>query len=64
MEFVNTILLICGIIVSLIGIATFVNPNFTRWINAPGSPRLKVAITLITGIIIIIIGLTIETPQA
>ena len=64
MGLTNTILLICGAIVSLIGIAAFLNPNFARWINAPGGPRLKAAIALIVGIMIIIIGLTIEISQA
>ncbi len=41
-----------------------INPNFARYINAPGGPRLKATIALIVGIIIIIIGLTIEIPQA
>ena len=59
----NTILLICGAIASLFGIAAVLNPNFARWINAPGGPRLKAAVALIVGIIIIIIGLTIEIPQ-
>jgi putative Mn2+ efflux pump MntP len=64
MGLANTILIICGAIVSLFGIATFLNPNFARWINAPGGPRLKATISLIAGIIIIIIGLTIEIQQA
>jgi putative Mn2+ efflux pump MntP len=64
MGLANTILIICGSIVSLFGIATFLNPNFARWINAPGGPRLKATISLIAGIIIIIIGLTIEIQQA
>jgi len=64
MGLTNTILLICGAIASLFGIAAFLNPNFARWINAPGGPRLKAAIAIIVGIIIIIIGLTIGIPQA
>jgi len=64
MGLANTILIICGAIVSLFGITTFLNPNFARWINAPGGPRLKATISLIAGIIIIIIGLTIEIQQA
>jgi len=64
MGLVNTILLICGVIASLFGIAAFLNPNFARWINAPGGPRLKATIAIIAGIIIIIIGLTIDIPQA
>lgn len=64
MGLTNIILLICGAIASLFGIAAFLNPNFARWINAPGGPRLKATTALIVGIIIIIIGLTIEIPQA
>ncbi len=64
MGLTNTILIICGVVASLFGIAAFLNPNFARWINAPGGPRLKATISLIVGVIIIIIGLTIEMPQA
>lgn len=64
MGLTNTILIICGVVVSLFGIAAFLNPNFARWINAPGGSILKATISLIVGIIIIIIGLTIEMPQA
>ena len=63
MGLTNLILPICGAIVFLFGIAAFLNPNFGRWINAPGGPRLKAAVALIVGIIIIIIGLTIEISQ-
>ena len=48
MEIANTILIIVGIIVVIIGIATFINPNFSRIINALGGPRLKAVIALIT----------------
>jgi hypothetical protein len=62
MGFANTIMIICGIIVSIIGIVTWINPNFERLINAPGGPRLKGTIALVVGIIILIIGLIIEMP--
>lgn len=62
MGYVNIFMLICGIIVSVIGIGTWINPNLERLINAPGGPRLKGTIALIIGIIIIIIGLMIEMP--
>jgi len=62
MELANTILLISGAIVSLFGIASFINPNFARWINAPGGPKLKATIAFIVGIILVVIGLIIEIP--
>jgi hypothetical protein len=56
----NTILIVVGIIVIIIGIAAFLNPNFSRLINAPGSPRLKASIAMIVGVIILLIGLIIQ----
>jgi hypothetical protein len=62
MDTPNLIFLIIGTIVMLIGIAAFFNPNWARWINFPGGPRLKAIIALITGIILIIISLIIQIP--
>jgi len=58
----NTILIIIGAIVTIIGIAGFLNPNFTKIINAPGGPRLKAIIAIVAGLIILIAGLLIEIP--
>ena len=63
MDLTNIIMIIVGIIVIIIGIAGFINPNFTRLINAPGSPRLKAIIALIAGFIILLIGLIIQIPN-
>jgi hypothetical protein len=63
MELVNTILIVVGIIVIIIGIAAFLNPNFSRLINAPGGPRLKASIAMIVGIIILLIGLIAQLPN-
>ena len=60
----NYITIIIGIIISLLGLLTFFNPNLARWINAPGGPRLKGAIALIVGIIITIIGFVVYVPGA
>jgi hypothetical protein len=57
MALTNTILIVVGIIVTIIGLAAFINPNFSRLINAPGGPKLKATIALIIGFIILIIGL-------
>ena len=63
MEIVNLITLIVGFIVILIGIAAFINPNFARIINAPGSPRLKAIIAMVAGVIIVIISLIVQFPS-
>jgi len=52
----NLVILIVGFIVLLFGIGTFLNPNLARWINAPGGPKTKAIVALITGLILIIIG--------
>ena len=62
METVNIILLVSGAIVLLFGIGAFLNPNLTRWINAPGGPRLKSIIALIIGIIFVIVSFIYEIP--
>jgi hypothetical protein len=63
MEIANTILVIVGVIVLLFGIAAFFNPNFARWINAPGGPRLKAIIAIVVGIILILVSLIINLPS-
>ena len=63
MEVVNTVLLVVGMIVSVIGVAALINPNFARLINAPGGPRLKGSIAIICGIIIIIVGIMYQFPN-
>ena len=60
MELANTILIIAGVIVVLIGVAAFFNPTFARIINAPGGPRMKAMIAFIVGVILIIIGLIVQ----
>jgi hypothetical protein len=62
MEVVNLVLIIIGSIVALIGIISFFVPALTRIINAPGGPRLKAIVALITGIILVLIGLIVEIP--
>ena len=57
MDTVNIIILIVGAIVSLIGIAAFLNPNFAKLINVPGGPKLKAIVAIIIGLIILIYAL-------
>ncbi len=63
MNIINTVFTAIGIIVLLIGILAFFNPNWTRWINFPGGPKIKAIGAAITGFIFIIIGLLIEVPM-
>ena len=56
MEMINIVVIIIGIIVTIIGIATFINPNFAKLINFPGSPQLKAIVAIIVGLIILIFG--------
>jgi Kef-type K+ transport system membrane component KefB len=63
METVNIILIIVGLIVILFGIGAFINPNFSRWINAPGSPRLKATIAIVVGIILLIVSVIYKVPN-
>ncbi len=57
METINIVITIVGVIISLIGIGAFLNPNFAKLINVPGGPRLKAMVALIVGLIIMIYGL-------
>lgn len=57
MESVNYIIILIGIIVTIIGVLSFIFPGLTRLINAPGNERIKSIITTTIGIIIIIVGL-------
>ena len=63
MEIANSILLIAGIIVTVFGIGAFFNPNFARWINAPGSPRLKAMIAIVVGIVLMVVSLVVYLPS-
>lgn len=63
MTIVNTILIIIGVIVTLIGILAFFIPSIARIINFPGGPRIKAIGAMIIGIILLIIGLIIELPM-
>lgn len=62
MSATNTIMMVVGVIVILIGVLAFFNPVITRIINAPGGPKLKAVVAIIVGIIILAIGLLIELP--
>lgn len=63
MNIINYSLIIFGGLLPIFfGVAALLNPNFARFINAPGGPRLKAIIALIVGIIFILIGMILEIP--
>ena len=62
MYLLNTILLLVGIIVLIIGILAFLNPTIARLINAPGGPKMKAIIAAIIGLFFILLALLIEMP--
>jgi hypothetical protein len=55
----NTILLIVGLIVILIGIGSLINSNIARLINLPGNAQIKAILAAIIGIIMIILSFSI-----
>ena len=62
MGITNIIILIVGVVVVLIGLVAFFNPNFARIINAPGGPRMKAIVALVIGLILVIVGLVVQLP--
>lgn len=59
---VNTVFIIIGSLVTILGIVAFFIPALARIINAPGGPRLKAVIAITIGIIFILAGLMFEIP--
>jgi len=60
MTVANYIFIILGVIIALMGALSIIFPGLTRIINAPGDHRLKSIIAIIVGLIILIIGITVE----
>ena len=58
----NTILIIVGAIVTIIGVISIFYPALTRIIRAPGGERLKSIISIIIGIILLGIGIFVNLP--
>ncbi|MBS3778088.1 MAG: hypothetical protein KGY50_02205 [Candidatus Thermoplasmatota archaeon] len=54
----SIILPIIGLLIIGIGVATLLNPNFSRWINLPGDSRLKAILSILVGNILIILNYT------
>ncbi len=58
MLIINLITLVAGLFVLSIGLATFINPDFSRLINIPfGTTNVKAIITIFVGTIVIVIGI-------
>ena len=60
METVNTVLIIVGALLTLLGALTIFIPNLSRIINVPGGPKLKAIVLIIIGLILIVIGISIQ----
>jgi len=59
----NNILLFVGIMVTLIGATSLIAPNVARIISAPGNARIKAAIAIVVGLILVFISLFIKIPS-
>jgi uncharacterized membrane protein len=60
METVNIVLIIVGALLTLLGVLTIFIPNLSRIINVPGGPKLKAIVLIIIGLILIVVGISIQ----
>ena len=60
METINIVLIIVGALLTLLGALTIFIPNLSRIINVPGGPKLKAIVLIIIGLILIVIGISIQ----
>ena len=63
MSALNTIFLIIGTVLVIVGAVSFLLPGLTRFINSPGGPKLKAVISMSIGIFFILLGLLVEMPM-
>ena len=62
MSVLNTIFLIIGTALIIVGTVSFLLPGLTRFINAPGGPKLKASIAMVIGIFFLVLSLFVEMP--
>jgi hypothetical protein len=60
METINIVLIIVGALLTLLGALTIFIPNLSRIINVPGGPKLKAIVLIIIGLILIVVGISIQ----
>jgi hypothetical protein len=60
MENINIVLIIVGALLTLLGALTIFIPNLSRIINVPGGPKLKAIVLIIIGLILIVVGISIQ----
>ena len=64
MGLTSLIFLATGVFLILFGFTAMFYPNLSRWINAAGikSPMLKALICMLTGVVFIILSVTVTFP--
>ena len=62
MYLMNTFFSILGIGLLLLGIAGFFIEGFTRFMNAPGGPKMKALICATIGLVFLLLGLLVDMP--
>jgi len=60
METGNTVLIIVGALLILLGVLTIFIPNLLRIINVPGGPKLKATVSIVIGLILIVVGISVQ----
>ena len=60
METINIVLIIVGALLTLLGALTIFIPNLSRIINVPGGPKLKAIVSIIIGLILIVVGISVQ----
>ena len=60
METVNIVLIIVGALLTLLGVLTIFIPNLSRIINVPGGIKLKAIVSIIIGLILIVLGISVQ----
>jgi dipeptide/tripeptide permease len=60
METGNTVMIIVGALLILLGALTIFIPNLSRIINVPGGPKLKAIVSIVIGLILIVVGISVQ----
>jgi len=53
-------MIIVGALLILLGALTIFIPNLSRIINVPGGPKLKAIVSIVIGLILIVVGISVQ----